>query len=471
MAAGAGFPRVLRNVMEAPVLLANLHGVYSEDSAFFEVAPNTLIIETVEPGEYCMSFVDSMMWPLSQGLNRDKLFMYLMGDVDPRDTPEEQKWYKDFAQNLTVYTPGTRIYNRHLKIGTTNDAFHNRMGFFKFDATSGYLYGYNPMIDGETHPSAVFKDLRKRLTSSADEESSYIDIISQFDAEYGKETPRIFFIISCGGTDIGLPPKERRALLTRIQQTVADARLKWKTYQTNPANAMLGRNIPSPMSTHGLWSEDEIMHSSAFAPHTSKVYQSQTPNTSFSQSSLSEAVLNVSSSSSDLYEVMVRKKSGHVTSAIHGFNTSGNPRIEITRAELLEMLISHADSRTFDQIVRIFSAKDDRAYNRDMIYLVRTHTGAEEPAAFLFLIDAKDRMKALRTELRALYRMGYAQEELEIHHTRKEYRKEDDVWTPLASYLAATSGGGRHRNTRKNRRGAGVHTRRRVYRGGVAQRK
>jgi hypothetical protein len=481
MAAGAGIPRVLRDVATAPILLASLHGVYSEGSDFFTVAPNTIIIETVEPGEYCMSSVDPMSWDLAQGFYRTKLFTYLMGGADPTDTPENQTKYKDFAQHLTVYTPGSRIYNRHLKIGPTNDTFHNRMGFFKFDVTSGYLYGFRPDIDGTTHPAVVFKDLRAALASSLSVETTYSDLIARFDAAYGADTPRIFMIVSCGSTDITLPSKEKREFMRQLEQTAAVARLEWKKYQADPANAMFGLNMStysSPRSLSSNGSDVEYMHPSASAPHTSKVYQSQSANVSFTQSQNQSNVNNTARAAPDVYEVMVRKKTGDIVSAI-GFSATGAPRVEQSRKEMLEMLIRHADSGSFDQIVRVYSTKDltkhgGGIYTRDMIYLIRTRVGVEDPAEFVVFIDAKDRMKALRTELRELYRAGYTPDELEIHHTRKEYHKEDDEWKPLKSYLVAMGSGGGRSLSRGRVRGRGRRTRknrRRYGRRGVTHRK
>lgn len=217
------FPPLLET---APIFFISTHGAYQlkHDTKPFLVPENTIIIDTVDIGEACLTSIDKPLWNLMQGTNRAKLISYMKGIPDPTDSEKDQENYLRIFNNIHIYFPGDPIYSRMLLIGPTKRSEYKNMGFFKFkvgDPANTFSNSRNVFNQSGTR-SKILRSLERELVKDATQMINYEYILQSYEPVLIDSRERIFIFSSCGVTWSGT--KEQK---DAVQKSQEDARLKF----------------------------------------------------------------------------------------------------------------------------------------------------------------------------------------------------------------------------------------------------
>lgn len=229
MAAGAAadaddleFPPFLGT---APIFFISTHGAYNlnKDTRPFLVPENTIIIETVDIGELCLTSIDSPLWNLMQGSNRAKLVRYMKGIPDPTDSKEDQEKYLRIFNNVRVYFPGSPIYSRVLNIGPEKRKDYKNMGFFKFPvgAPSNTFNNSHELFVPSGDMSKILRPLERQLVLDGNALINYEFVLGSSFPEL-IEPARIFIFSSCGSIWLGSSKQ-----IEYVQRVQEEARLRF----------------------------------------------------------------------------------------------------------------------------------------------------------------------------------------------------------------------------------------------------
>lgn len=210
----------------APIFFVSTHGAYllNKDTMPFRVPENTIIIDTVDIGEVCLTSIDTPLWNLMQGVNRDKLIRYMKGVPDPSDSQTEQENYLRIFNNIHIYFPGDPVYSRALSIGPGKRMDYKNMGFFKFkvgDPTNVFNNSNNMFVQSGIR-SKILRSLERELVLDADKIINYEYFLQSTNRELTDSVQRIFIFSSCGARWSG--SHEQIENVQRVQEA---ARLKF----------------------------------------------------------------------------------------------------------------------------------------------------------------------------------------------------------------------------------------------------
>ena len=222
------FPAFLET---APIFFVSTHGAYQlkEYNRPFLVPENTIIIDTVDIGEACLTFIDKPLWNLMQGTNRAKLISYMKGIPDPTDSVKDQENYLRIFNNIHIYFPGDPIYSRVLSIGPTRRNEYKNMGFFKFkvgDPANTFNNSRN-VFKQSGDRTKILRSLERDLVLHDEKLINYEYMLQSPDRELTDSRDRIFIFSSCGVTWSGT--KEQK---DAVQQSQEYARLKFMAMRT-----------------------------------------------------------------------------------------------------------------------------------------------------------------------------------------------------------------------------------------------
>ena len=222
------FPAFLET---APIFFVSTHGAYQlkEYNRPFLVPENTIIIDTVDIGEACLTFIDKPLWNLMQGTNRAKLISYMKGIPDSTDSVKDQENYLRIFNNIHIYFPGDPIYSRVLSIGPTRRNEYKNMGFFKFkvgDPANTFNNSRN-VFKQSGNRTKILRSLERDLVLHGEKLINYEYILQSSDRELTDSRDRIFIFSSCGVTWSGT--KEQKEA---VQQSQEYARLKFMAMRT-----------------------------------------------------------------------------------------------------------------------------------------------------------------------------------------------------------------------------------------------
>ncbi|MEI8329972.1 MAG: hypothetical protein WCG14_08310 [Chlamydiia bacterium] len=222
------FPSFLET---APIFFVSTHGAYQlkEYNRPFLVPENTIIIDTVDIGEACLTYIDKPLWNLMQGTNRAKLISYMKGIPDLTDSVKDQENYLRIFNNIHIYFPGDPIYSRVLSIGPTKRNEYKNMGFFKFkvgDPANTFNNSRN-VFKQSGNTTKILRSLERELVLHGEKLINYEYMLQSRDKELTDSRERIFIFSSCGVTWSGT--KEQKEA---VQQSQEYARLKFMAMRT-----------------------------------------------------------------------------------------------------------------------------------------------------------------------------------------------------------------------------------------------
>ena len=214
----------------APIFFVSTHGAYilNTETRPFLVPQNTIIIDTVDIGEACLTDIDKPLWNLMQGVNRAKLITYMKGIPDPTDSEKDQENYLRIFNNVHVYFPGDPIYSRVLSIGPGKRDEYKNMGFFKFKAgaPANVFNNSTNVFKQSGLKSKILRALERELVLNG---TMIINYEFMLQAEYPQlmDSPRIFIFSSCGVRWAGTTTQ-----IENVQRSQEAARLKFMSMRS-----------------------------------------------------------------------------------------------------------------------------------------------------------------------------------------------------------------------------------------------
>jgi hypothetical protein len=264
-------------LQEAPIFLASVHGAYDLDTnpEPFRVPNNTILIETVDIGESCLTDIDLPLWNLIQGTSRTRMLTYMRGYVDPDDSKSDQQKFMRIFNNIHIYEPGDMVYNRNLTIGggLDHNAMERRevrhrdlsirhrqsyanMGFYKFKL------GAIPDKFPDGPRSKILSALRTKLIEDDTATETYESILKHLKKNY-PEDKQIIIFSCCGVKHYGEGQK-----IANVQEVQRQADLKFKTWREEPITA---KNIRMA-NTYSRKKNSKNLHRSAKRRLNSNAY-------------------------------------------------------------------------------------------------------------------------------------------------------------------------------------------------------
>ena len=215
----------------APIFFVSTHGAYilKSETRPFLVPRNTIIIDTVDIGEACLTSIDKPLWKLMQGVNRAKLITYMKGIPDPTDSEKDQENYLRIFNNIHIYFPGDPVYSRTLLIGPGKRIDYKNMGFFKFKigAPENVFNNSNNVYKQSGVRSKILRRLERQLVLDGDMVIDYEYMLQSGYDELIDSPERIFIFSSCGVRWAGTHEQ-----IENVQRSQEVARLKFMSMRT-----------------------------------------------------------------------------------------------------------------------------------------------------------------------------------------------------------------------------------------------
>lgn len=215
----------------APIFFVSTHGAYilKKETRPFLVPDHTIIIDTVDIGEVCLTGIDTPLWKLIQGVNRAKFISYMKGIPDPTDSEKDQENYLRIFNNVHVYFPGDPIYSRVLSIGPGKRNEYKNMGFFKFNvgAPENVFNNSNNVFKQSGIKSKILRPLERELVLNGDKLINYEYMLQLNAPELTDSLQRIFIFSSCGVRWAGTTTQ-----IENVQRSQETARLKFMSMRS-----------------------------------------------------------------------------------------------------------------------------------------------------------------------------------------------------------------------------------------------
>jgi len=215
----------------APIFFVSTHGAYmlKKETRPFLVPDHTIIIDTVDIGEVCLTYIDKPLWKLMQGVNRAKFISYMKGIPDPTDSEKDQEKYLRIFNNVHVYFPGDPIYSRALSIGPEKRSEYKNMGFFKFNvgAPENVFNNSNNVFKQSGYRSKILRPLERELVIHDEKMINYEYMLQLNSPELIDSRQRIFIFSSCGVRWAGTHDQ-----IENVQRSQEAARLKFMSMRS-----------------------------------------------------------------------------------------------------------------------------------------------------------------------------------------------------------------------------------------------
>jgi hypothetical protein len=215
----------------APIFFVSTHGAYilKKETRPFLVPQHTIIIDTVDIGEVCLTGIDKPLWKLIQGVNRAKFISYMKGIPDPTDSEKDQENYLRIFNNVHVYFPGDPIYSRALSIGPEKRNEYKNMGFFKFKvgAPENVFNNSNNVFKQSGVKSKILRPLERELVIHDEKMINYEYMLQLNSPELTDSRQRIFIFSSCGVRWAGTHDQ-----IENVQRSQEAARLKFMSMRS-----------------------------------------------------------------------------------------------------------------------------------------------------------------------------------------------------------------------------------------------
>ena len=224
----------------APIFFVSTHGAYvlNSETMPFLVPENTIIIDTVEIGEVCLTSIDKPLWKLMQGINRVKLISYMKGIPYSKDLKKDQETFLRIFNNVRVYFPGDPIYSRVLTIGPGRRNEYKNMGFFKFKvgAPENIFNNSNNVFSQSGIMSKILRPLEREMVKDDTVSINYEFMLKAGYPELVDSPTRIFIFSSCGVRWAGTHEQ-----IENVQRVQEAARLKFMSMRSETTK--FGRSL------------------------------------------------------------------------------------------------------------------------------------------------------------------------------------------------------------------------------------